>query len=49
MEKVRRLDSLGELYELFGEFLPDSLLSPSEEVLPEIEWVFEREGEKMKG
>ena len=31
MEKVRRFDSLGELYELFGEFLPDHLLSMSEE------------------
>ena len=31
MEKVKRLDSLGELYELFGEFLPDHLLSMSEE------------------
>jgi Transposase DDE domain len=31
MEKVKRLDSLGELYELFGEFLPDHLLSKSEE------------------
>ena len=30
LEKVKRLDSLGELYELFGEFLPDSLLSMSE-------------------
>jgi hypothetical protein len=29
--KVNRLDSLGELYELFGEFLPDRLLSMSEE------------------
>jgi hypothetical protein len=29
--KVKRLDSLGELYELFGEFLPDHLLSRSEE------------------
>ncbi len=31
MEKIKRLDSLGELYELFGEFLPDHLLSMSEE------------------
>ena len=29
--KVKRLDSLGELYELFGELLPDRLLSTSEE------------------
>ncbi len=26
MERVKRVDSLGELYELFGEFLPDRLL-----------------------
>jgi hypothetical protein len=31
IEKIKRLDSLGELYELFGEFLPDHLLSMSEE------------------
>lgn len=31
IEKVKRLESLGELYELFGEFLPDHLLSKSEE------------------
>ena len=29
--KIKRLDSLGELYELFGEFLPDHLLSTSDE------------------
>src|SRR6266853_1388992 len=29
--KVKRLDSLGELYELFGELLPDRLMSTSEE------------------
>src|SRR6266853_2912083 len=31
LEKIKRLDSLGELYELFGELLPDRLLSMSEE------------------
>ena len=31
LERVNQLDSLGELYELFGEFLPDRLLSMSEE------------------
>ena len=29
--KVKRLDSLGELYELFGDLLPDRLLAMSEE------------------
>lgn len=31
IEKVKRLDGLGELYELFGDLLPDRLLSMSEE------------------
>ena len=30
LEKVRRVDALGELYELFGEMLPDRLLARSE-------------------
>ena len=30
IEKVKRLDSLGELYELFGEMLPDRLLGRSD-------------------
>jgi len=30
LDKVRRLDSLGELYELFGEMLPEHLLGKSE-------------------
>jgi hypothetical protein len=40
MEKVKRLDSLGELYELFGEFLPDHLLSMNEEGANSRERVF---------
>ena len=31
IEKVKRLDSLGELYELFGDLLPDRMLSMSEQ------------------
>ena len=31
IKKVKRLDGLGELYELFGDLLPDRLLSMSEE------------------
>jgi hypothetical protein len=31
MEKIQRLESLGEIYELFGDLLPDRLLSKSEE------------------
>lgn len=31
IEKVKRLESLGEVYDLFGDLLPDRLLSKSEE------------------
>lgn len=40
VEKVTRLGSLGELYELMGDFLPDRLLSTSEEGANSRERVF---------
>ena len=31
MKKVRKMDSLQELYEIFGHLLPERLLAPSDE------------------
>lgn len=40
LDRIQKLDSLGELYELFGELVPDSLLGMNEQGLNSRERVF---------